>query len=580
MILFLRRVCAILVVLLILIPVLDGAAETGKEKPVAWLALRSYQRLEQRLREISTMAQAPGLADMLLGLVQLQLAGLAGLDRQRPIGLVVPTVSLSDKPPMAVVLPYTDRDAMLQTLQGFFPQSIVEDNARLSLQGGPVPAFGRLDAQARVLIVSTSAEAAQGFDVSLPADLFGAQENGPDLVLRVDVDAVKQQLDVAWKAMLAGLEQAWQAAMQNAVEDKAMSPADKAAMTAYVTMTQQGLRQFLDDFRLGESRLTLAPTGWVFDLETKMRPGSVSAAFLNAQAGHTSRAAQLFAPSANTFLRLVYNVRMTDSLRQETMALFPALRQMLEARLAALPALTPEQRTAGTQAIATYFNLLEQWYTQKELEAAVEMRVQEKSFEVSSWLPFVESRRALSAMLDVVEKIPLLTGDAVTKVTRDIAQYQGTALHRIEIPMHQVPEFPTTVFVAAQGNWLVLHLGTSPEPLQALLDRARNLSSQAPTQTDALVHTELFLAPMLKLGMSKGQMDSQNPVSQALIEKLQQGPNEPFRIDLLTRQDAATLRSTFPGALIQSVAEIMGEQVMQQMRGGGDKKGSGGKPKK
>jgi hypothetical protein len=84
---------------------------------------------------------------------------------------------------------------------------------------------------------------------------------------------------------------------------------------------------------------------------------------------------------------------------------------------------------------------------------------------------------------------------------------------------------------------------------------------------------------MLQLGMSKGQMGSQNPMSQALIEKLQQGPNEPFRIDLLTRQDAATLRSTFPGALVQSVAELMGQQIMQQLRGGGEKQGSGGKSK-
>src|SRR5262245_39905354 len=90
MTLFLRYMCALLVVLLTLTPMPAGAAETGKAKPVAWLALHSYQRLEQRLREIATMAKAPGLADMLLGLVQLQLAGLAGLDRQRPLGLVVP----------------------------------------------------------------------------------------------------------------------------------------------------------------------------------------------------------------------------------------------------------------------------------------------------------------------------------------------------------------------------------------------------------------------------------------------------------------------------------------------------------
>src|SRR6266566_475378 len=201
MVLSLRRVCAILVVLLTLTPVLGSAAETVQEKPVAWLALRSYQRLEQRLREISTMAKAPGLADMLLGLVQLQLAGLGGLDRQRPISVVVTTVSLSGSPPVTMVLPYTERDAMLQTLRSFFPQTIIEDGERLSLQGGPLPAFGHLDARANVLIISTSPEAAQSFDVSLPADLFGGQKDEPDLVLRVDVDAIKQQLDVAWKGM-------------------------------------------------------------------------------------------------------------------------------------------------------------------------------------------------------------------------------------------------------------------------------------------------------------------------------------------------------------------------------------------
>ena len=214
MLVWLRRSCAILVMLLTLTPVLAPAAETGKARPVVWLALRSYQRLEQRLREISTMAKTPGLADMLLGMVQLQLAGLGGLDRQRPIGVVVPAVSLSDKPPLAVVVPYTERDAMLQTLRSFFPQTIIENGEKLSLQGGPIPAFGRVDASASVLVVSTAPAATEGFDVTLPADLFGTQESGPDVVLRVDVDAVKQQLDVAWQDMLAGMEQFWQAALQ------------------------------------------------------------------------------------------------------------------------------------------------------------------------------------------------------------------------------------------------------------------------------------------------------------------------------------------------------------------------------
>jgi hypothetical protein len=574
MTLWLRRSCAICVLLLTLIPLCAGAAE-AKTRPVAWLALRSYQRLEQRLREISTMAKTPGLADMLLGMVQLQLAGLGGLDRQRPIGVVVPTVSLSDKPPLAVIVPYTERDAMLQTLRSFFPQTLVENGTRLSLQGGPTPAFGQIDTQASVLVVSTTPEAVQGFDAALPADLFGTQEGGPDLVLRVDAAAVKQQLDVAWQSMLAGLEQFWQTALQQAAQKQGLSSTDKEAMTASLGLMQQGMRQFLDDLLLGESRLTLAPTGWILDLETRMRPGSTSAAFVNAQAGHMSRAGQFFTPGA--FLRFVENLRMTDTLRQHMLALLPASRQMLEAKLAAMPALSQEQRDAGMQAIATYLKLIEQWYAQKDIEFAVEVRMQESTRpEITGWGPFPASANAVTMLLDVMEKLPLL-GATPLQVTRNAVPYRDTALHRLVLPPNGSPELPHTAFLAAQGDMVAFHLGNSPVPLQGLLDRIRTASSQAPTKTDALVHFELFLVPLLQLGTSKGQMRGQDPTTQALIAKLQQGPDEPMVMDLLTRQDAATLRYTFPGALIQSAAEVMGQQITQQMRGGAERKGSGGK---
>jgi len=578
MTLLLRRSCALLVMLLTLTPVLAGAAEAGKGRPVAWLALRSYQRLEQRLREISTMAKTPGLADMMLGMVQLQLAGLGGLDRQRPIGVVVPTASMSGKPPLAVVVPYTERDAMLQTLRSFFPQTIVENGEELSLQGGPMPAFGRVDTQASVLIVSTTPEAVQGFDSTLPADLFGTQEGGPDVVLRVDIEAVQQQLDVAWKNMLASMEQLWQAALQKAAEKQGLSSTDKEAMTASVALAQKGMRQFLNDLLLGESRLTFAPTGWLLDLETRMRPASASAAFVNAQAGHMSRTAQFFTPGA--LLRFVENLRMTETLRQEMLALLPASRQMLEAKLAAMPALSQEQRDAGMQAITTYLKLAEQWYAQKEIGLAVEVRMQESTGpEVTGWGPFPASTSAVTMLLDVVEKLPLL-GATPMQVTRNAVPYRDTALHRLALPPSGPPELPHTAFLAAQGDMLTFHLGNSPVPLQGLLDRVRTAASQTPTKTDALVHLELFLAPLLQLSQSKGQMGGQDPVTQALIEKLQQGPNEPMVMDLLTRQDAATLRYAFPGALVQSVAEVMGQQITQQLRGGAEKKGSGGKPKK
>ena len=378
-----RRFGIMLVVSALLVSALPSMAAPEQARPVAWLALRSYQRLEQRLREMSTMAQTPGLADMMLGMVQLQLAGMGGVDRQRPIGVVVPTVSLAGQPPIAVLLPYTDRDAILHTLQTFFPQTLIEDGSKLSLQGGPRPAFGRLDAQRNILVIASTPEALAGPDLVLPADLFGAQDDGPDLVLRIDLEAVKQQLDTAWTGMLASMEQVWHKALQKAAEDKAISATEKTAMTAYITLSQKALRQLLDDVSVGESRLTLAPQGWVFDLEAQMRPSSPSAAFVNAQSEHTSQVAQLFTPNPETLMRVAYNVRMTDSMRQDLTALLPLVRQMFDAKLAARPSLTPEQRAAGSKVIESYIGLLEQWYTQKELEAAVEFRMQEAGFEAT-----------------------------------------------------------------------------------------------------------------------------------------------------------------------------------------------------
>ena len=166
------------------------------------------------------------------------------------------------------------------------------------------------------------------------------------------------------------------------------------------------------------------------------------------------------------------------------------------------------------------------------------------------------------------------------KVTRNAVPYRDTTLHRLELTHDGPQELPRTGFIAAQGDVLAFNLGNSPVSLQGLLDRLRTVSSQAPTKTDAIVHLELFLAPLLQLSKSKGQIGGQDPVNQALIEKLQQGPDDPIAMDLLSRQDAATLRSTFPGTLVQGIAEVVGQQIAQQLRGGGEKKGSGGKPKK
>lgn len=343
-------------------------------------------------------------------------------------------------------------------------------------------------------------------------------------------------------------------------------------MTAYMQTIHKGLRHGLDDLWRGEVRLTLAATGWNVDLETRMRPGSPSATFLNQQAGHTSRAHQLFAADAT--LRMVSHVRLTETIRQETQALLPTVRKMLETRLAALPERTQEQREAGQKAMATSLSLIDTWLTQKETESALEIRLPDVAdSSVTSWTPFPDGANSLGVILNMLEHIPLLTGQAVTPVTRNVLQHRGTAVHRLDLPNTQATEAPGSIFMAAPGNYLAFHVGSSPEPLKGLLDRIQSTASQPPTQTDALVRLEVFLAPILKLTAQQDKI--QDPTGKALTQRLQQGGNEPLLLELLTRQDSATVRYTMPGSIVQGVAEVTGQLVMQQLRGGGSSSGGG-----
>ncbi|MGE3541876.1 MAG: hypothetical protein AB7N91_31205, partial [Candidatus Tectimicrobiota bacterium] len=353
--------------------------------------------------------------------------------------------------------------------------------------------------------------------------------------------------------------------------------ADQEAMTAYMQTMQRGIRHSLDDLVRGEIRLTLAPTGWNLDLESRMRAGSPSATFLNQQARHASRAAQLF--SADAALRMVSHVRLTETIREETKALLPRFRTMLDSRLAALPDLTPQQREAGQKATETYLGLMDKWLGQKEAESALEVHLPDvANISLTSWTPFPDSASSMEAILAMFEHIPLLTGQTAATVSRNMLQYRDTALHRLELPTSQSPAPPGSMFLAAPNNYLTFHFGASPEPLKGLLDRIQSTAAQAPTPTDALFRLELFLAPLLKLAAQQGAI--QNPAAAILAERVQQGPQEPLLLELLTPQDSATLRYTTPGPVVQAVAEVAGQHIMQQMRGGGTQNTRpGNKPK-
>src|SRR5690606_5434243 len=96
------------------------AAQTGGEmKPLATVTISSYDELMKDIDFIGSLAgqqdASQGLEQMLLMMTQQK--GLAGLDKTKPLGLLVQTDG--QMPAGAVCVPVTDFNALLDVVKGF-----------------------------------------------------------------------------------------------------------------------------------------------------------------------------------------------------------------------------------------------------------------------------------------------------------------------------------------------------------------------------------------------------------------------------------------------------------------------------
>ncbi|HEX5443662.1 MAG TPA: hypothetical protein VFW87_07530, partial [Pirellulales bacterium] len=109
-----------LAVALLTLPVMRTAVAADNEgsKPVAVLAIASYERLMTDIAFIGNLTGNPDLDKNLEGMIELftQGQGLAGLDKKRPLGIALNTDGLQFQP--LVILPVTDLKQLLTALEG------------------------------------------------------------------------------------------------------------------------------------------------------------------------------------------------------------------------------------------------------------------------------------------------------------------------------------------------------------------------------------------------------------------------------------------------------------------------------
>jgi hypothetical protein len=447
-----------------------------------------------------------------------------------------------------------------------FPQTTSQGNS-LEFKGKTgsqaTTAFGQVDDGTRTLLIAPTRDALQGLNAVLPADFFGTADGGADVVLRLDADTARQRHQTEWQQLLNGLDHRVRQGQQEA-EKKATTAAERILLAAYMAMAQQQMRQFLTDLARAEGRITLAPEGWVFALETQVQPGSPSAVWFPQQTQRPSRAATLFSPEAT--MRTSYVLTMTDDLRRTIKALLQHGRQAAQTQIAAETTLSPTQREAMAAALPQLFQIPEPWLAQEHLDMAFEIPPQSTAeFAMTGWTIVPDSEKTLHEMLTAVDKLSPLSANT-TMLTRNVMQHRQTPIHRLDLST-----FRTTtggaqyVFVGAQGELLTFHFGTTPEPLLRLLDRLHTPPSPEPVPMTTLGQSEFFLAPLLQTSLANMPDKTPAETMAPMMEKLR-AVRDPIRVDVTTRPNTATVRYVIPGSLVQLGAESLKEVMMQGMQ--------------
>ena len=236
-------------------PVAESARAADRQVLLV-AAVDSYADLKKQLAWFGTQIGSPGLAAMVESLIMLstQGRGVAGLDVQRPLGLVV----TSDGTDVAAhgLVPVKDLDKLLGSLQGVVGPAAKEGDSReLTLPSGIRLTITERDGWAVVTPAALdSADAAP-----LLAALSKAYTVGIEAYPSRMTDAVRKQLEAALD----------QAAAASAAQGQPMDPAALKAALA-------GLRQ-TESLSLG---LAIDPEEGAVFVENRAVavPGSVSAA--------------------------------------------------------------------------------------------------------------------------------------------------------------------------------------------------------------------------------------------------------------------------------------------------------------
>ncbi|MEQ8212049.1 MAG: hypothetical protein RH917_19780 [Lacipirellulaceae bacterium] len=175
----------------------DAKAQESSEKPVAVVAFSGYDALMTDIDFIGNLGNVPNLSAQIDGMLGMftQGKGLAGLDKGKPIGVVV-RMDENGAPAGAICLPVTDLQALVGIGQGFGVTAEDKGNGlwEISSPGQPEPMFAQEGNGWAFL--APSEQMLEGAPAD-PDGVLGALTKEYDLAVKINVqevpEAFKQQ---------------------------------------------------------------------------------------------------------------------------------------------------------------------------------------------------------------------------------------------------------------------------------------------------------------------------------------------------------------------------------------------------
>ncbi len=493
-----------------------GWVQAEPQKPVLVVSVASYQKLMDDLAMLGKLVDRPEIGTALEGMLSLATGGkgLAGLDKNRPLCLVLQTDGQRFTPYLAI--PVTQLEKLLGVVEPLLPQPIVKKDGlyELSLEGQ------------RKLYVQ-----AKGQNWAVCVEKAEALATVPDQI----PEEAQQKLPAHWTVGVSVLA-------KNIAPDQRRQWAERLRSEAQRELTPRPgeaeedfkVRKWLSEWLVDWAASLLdqieqVQLGLGVDKQTEslivemaLQPSSGSALAEAVQkAGETKTAfGGVLAPEAALAAHAVLRYPAGEFHQ------IAPLVEMLKVRALQQrprPDQTPEQARIQREFAAAMFDLAEKTLKSGRLEGAFSVLLQPDRFTLLAGA-YVADGPAVEKLLNhaVAEARKVRPGEVDRYVKLRAEQVQGVHLHVVRIPIPVEVE-RRDALVRLVGAEAELVIGTGPEAMYLALGKDAQGALRMAIQTDAQgpqqvapLGARLAIQPVLAVLAEHGDQTQQQKARQVL----------------------------------------------------------------